>query len=180
MRSAPSPSPQVVYKMPQLGSSRMKIKENTWNLHFINCVQCASAPSPSPQVVYKMPQLGSSRLKIKENTWNLHFIRSEPSPSPQLAYKTYAVCLYKVAGWVGRVYSRGMFMHDRACSHVFKKWSNIREIQMAYNWKHEEFTEKTQLRKLKCTFCQCNWTKLTSASHAHYMRLNTYVFKYII
>ena len=123
-----------------------------------------SAPSPSPQVVYKMPQLGSSRMKIKENTWNLHFIRSEPSPSPQLAYKTYAVCLYKVAGWAGRVYSRGTFMHDCACSHVFKKWSNIREIQMAYNWKHEEFTEKTQLRKLKCTFCQCNWTKLTRST----------------
>ena len=39
--SAPSPSPQVVYKMPQLGSSRIKINENTWNLHFRNCAQCA-------------------------------------------------------------------------------------------------------------------------------------------
>ena len=27
--SAPSPSPQVVYKMPQLGSSRIKINEDT-------------------------------------------------------------------------------------------------------------------------------------------------------
>ena len=68
MRSAPGPSPQVVYKMLQPGSSRIEIKENTWNLHFINVSSVRSAPSPSPQVVYKMLQLGSSRIKIKEHT----------------------------------------------------------------------------------------------------------------
>ena len=53
VRSAPSPSPQVVYKMLQLGSSRIKIKENTWNLHFINCVLCAVHLAHRPKLFIK-------------------------------------------------------------------------------------------------------------------------------
>ena len=53
VRSAPSPSPQVVYKMLQLGSNRIKIKENTWNLHFINCVLCAVHLAHRPKLFIK-------------------------------------------------------------------------------------------------------------------------------
>ena len=82
-----------------------------------------------------------------------------------------------LVGWAGCIQEvcSCMIVHVPTFS---KSDGTYEKYKMAYNWKHEEFTEKTQLRKLKCTFCQRNWTKLTS--HAHYMRLNTYVFKYII
>ena len=67
VRSAPSPSPQVVYKMLQLGSSR-KNQGKHLKLAFYKLCPVRSAPSPSPQVVYKMLQLGSSRIKIKDHS----------------------------------------------------------------------------------------------------------------
>ena len=58
-------------------------------------------------------KLASSRIKIKENTWNLQFkncAQFAQCTYPKVPSCLYIVGLYKVASWVGRVYSRGMFM----------------------------------------------------------------------
>ena len=66
VRSAPSPSPQVVYKMLQLGSNRIKIKENTWNLHFINCVLCAVHLAHRPKLFIKCFNQVPAALKSRK------------------------------------------------------------------------------------------------------------------